>query len=87
MASYRTLAAQPGKAVAANVGNVERALAGAAKVLEATFEFPYLAHAALEPLNAVARIQDGRVEIWGGHQMPDIYQAIAAQVAGVTRTR
>ncbi len=84
MASYRTLAAQPGKAVAANVGNVERALAGAAKVLEATFEFPYLAHAALEPLNAVARIQDGRVEIWGGHQMPDIYQAIAAQVAGVT---
>ncbi len=84
MASYRTLAAQPGKAVAANTGNVERAMAGAAKVLEATYEFPYLAHAALEPLNAVARIQDGRVEVWGGHQMPDIYQAIAAQVAGVT---
>ncbi len=84
MASYRTLAAQPGKAVAANTGNVERAMAGAAKVLEATYEFPYLAHAALEPLNAVARIQEGRVEVWGGHQMPDIYQAIAAQVAGVT---
>ncbi len=84
MASYRALAAQPGKAVAANTGNVERAMAGAAKVLEATYEFPYLAHAALEPLNAVARIQEGRVEVWGGHQMPDIYQAIAAQVAGVT---
>ncbi len=84
MASYRSLAAQPGKAVAANTGNVERAFAGAAKVLEATYEFPYLAHAALEPLNAVARIQEGRVEVWGGHQMPDIYQAIAAQVAGVT---
>jgi isoquinoline 1-oxidoreductase beta subunit len=84
MASYRSLAAQPGKAVAANVGNVDRAMAGAAKLLEATYEFPYLAHAALEPLNAVARIENGRVEIWGGHQMPDIYQAIAAQVAGVT---
>ncbi len=59
-----------GQAVAANVGNVERAVAGAAKVLEATFEFPYLAHAALEPLNAVARIQDGRVEVWAGTRCP-----------------
>ncbi len=84
MAEYRRIAAQPGKAVAANVGQAERALAGAAKTVEATYEFPYLAHAALEPLNAVARIEDGRVEVWGGHQMPDIYQAIAAQVAGVT---
>jgi isoquinoline 1-oxidoreductase subunit beta len=56
-------------------------------VLEATFEFPYLAHAALEPLNAVARIENGRVDVWGGHQMPDIYQAIAAQTAGVTPDR
>ena len=63
---------------------VAAALAGAAKVLGATFEFPYLAHAALEPMNAVARIENGRVEVWGGHQMPDIYQAIAANIAGVT---
>ncbi|MGL4241330.1 MAG: molybdopterin cofactor-binding domain-containing protein, partial [Beijerinckiaceae bacterium] len=84
MAAYRDMARKPGKAVAANIGNAERAFASAARVLEATFEFPYLAHAALEPMNAVARIQDGRVEVWGGHQMPDIYQAIAAQAAGVT---
>jgi len=83
MASYRETAKKPSAVVAANVGDVDKALAGAAKVLEATFEFPYLAHAALEPMNAVARIQDGRVEVWGGHQMPDIYQAIAAQIAGV----
>jgi len=84
MASYRDIAAKPGKAVATNIGDADRAMAGAAKVIEATFEFPYLAHAALEPLNAVARIADGRAEVWGGHQMPDIYQAIAAQIAGVT---
>jgi isoquinoline 1-oxidoreductase subunit beta len=84
MAEYRTIAKGPGKANATNTGNAQQAIGGAAKVLEATFEFPYLAHAALEPLNAVARIQDGRVDVWGGHQMPDIYQAIAAQVAGVT---
>jgi CO/xanthine dehydrogenase Mo-binding subunit len=50
-ASYRELAARPG-AVARNEGDVDGAFAKAAKVLEATFEFPYLAHAALEPMNA-----------------------------------
>jgi isoquinoline 1-oxidoreductase beta subunit len=84
MAEYRAVAAKPGKAVATNKGDADAAFARAAKVIEATFEFPFLAHAALEPMNAVARIVDGKVEVWGGHQMPDIYQAIAAQVAGVT---
>ncbi len=87
MGEYRTIAKGAGKANATNVGDADAAMRGAAKVVEATFEFPYLAHAALEPMNAVARIQDGRVEVWGGHQMPDIYQAIAAQVAGVTPDR
>jgi isoquinoline 1-oxidoreductase subunit beta len=87
MASYRETAKKPSLVAAANVGSVDTAMAGAAKVLEATFEFPYLAHAALEPLNAVARIENGRVDVWGGHQMPDIYQAIAAQVADVTPDR
>jgi isoquinoline 1-oxidoreductase subunit beta len=85
MAEYRDIATkQAGKAVATNTGNVAQGLRSAARVLEATFEFPYLAHAALEPLNAMARIENGRVEVWGGHQMPDIYQQIAAGVAGVT---
>ena len=87
IATYKTISKGPGRVRATNIGNVDAALATSAKVLEATFEFPYLAHAALEPLNAVARITDGRVEVWGGHQMPDIYQAIAAQVAGVTPDR
>ncbi|HEX2727315.1 MAG TPA: molybdopterin cofactor-binding domain-containing protein, partial [Beijerinckiaceae bacterium] len=83
-ATYRDLAARPGT-VARNEGDVDGAFAKAAKVIEATFEFPYLAHAALEPLNAVAaRGADGFVEVWGGHQMPDLYQAAAAQVAGTT---
>lgn len=84
MASYRELAAKPGAATATNIGDVEKAFAGAAKVIEATYEFPYLAHAPLEPLNAVARIDNGRVEVWGGHQMPDVYAAISAKIAGVT---
>jgi isoquinoline 1-oxidoreductase subunit beta len=82
--SYRELASQPG-AIARDEGDVEGALARAAKVIEATFEFPYLAHAALEPMNAVARrAEDGIIEVWGGHQMPDLYQAAAARVAETT---
>ena len=84
MTSYRKLAAEPGGAVAANIGDVDKAMTGAARVLETTYEFPYLAHAALEPLNAIARIEGGRVEVWGGHQMPDLYGFISAKIAGVT---
>lgn len=85
MAEYNKLADGPAKATARNDGDAAAALASADKVVEGHYEFPYLAHASIEPLNAVARIDaDGTVEVWGGHQMPDIYQAAAAQVAGTT---
>lgn len=84
MATYREIAKKPGAAIATNTGDVEKGFAGAVKVIEATYEFPYLAHAALEPMNALARIENGVVEVWGGHQMPDVYQGIAAKIAGVT---
>jgi isoquinoline 1-oxidoreductase beta subunit len=65
-------------------GDTAAAFAGAAKTVEAVFEFPFLAHAALEPLNAVARINaDGTVEVWGAHQAPGWHQMAAAQIAGV----
>ncbi len=84
LGEYRDLSARSGKVVARNDGDAEKAFASAAKVMEATYEFPYLAHAALEPLNAVAQKNGDLIEIWGGHQMPDLYQYIASQVAGVT---
>jgi isoquinoline 1-oxidoreductase beta subunit len=85
VAQYNELAKKPGTATARNEGDIDQGFATAAKVLEASFEFPYLAHAALEPLNAVARLNaDGTLEVWGGHQMPDLYQAMAAQTAGIT---
>ena len=85
VAEYRAAADKGGEAVAANVGDVDAAFAKAAKVIEASYEFPYLAHAPLEPINAAARMNaDGTLEVWGGHQMPDVYQAVAAKVAGIT---
>ncbi len=84
MAEYRAQTAKPGIATARNDGNVEDGFKAAAKVMEATFEFPYLVHAAIEPLNAVAQKTGDMIEVWGGHQMPDLYQYIASQVAGTT---
>jgi isoquinoline 1-oxidoreductase beta subunit len=82
LAEYLRQADQPG-AVAASRGDADGAMAKAAKVIEATYQFPYLAHAALEPMNAVAQKTGDTVEVWGGHQMPDLYQGVAAQIAGV----
>ena len=84
-ADYRAASDNGGAVVATNIGDVDAAFAKAAKVIEARYEFPYLAHAPLEPINAAARMNlDGTLEVWGGHQMPDLYQAVAARVAGVT---
>jgi len=81
-AEYLKQVDEPGL-VAANRGDVDGAMKNAAKVIEATYQFPYLAHAALEPMDAVAQKNGDVLEIWGGHQMPDLYQAVASQIAGV----
>ena len=84
MAEYKALARSGrGAAVARHDGDAPATLRGAARVVEAEFEFPYLAHAAMEPLDAAARMQDGLLEIWAGHQMPDLYQQVAAQIMGI----
>lgn len=85
MAEYNKTADGPAAASARNDGDAAGVLASASKVVEGHYEFPYLAHASIEPLNAVARVnEDGTIDVWGGHQMPDIYQAAAAQVGGTT---
>lgn len=79
---YEALSKQDGK-VALQRGDAAGKLAKAAKTLEATYRFPYLAHAALEPLNAVIHKDGERLHIHGGLQMPDAVQAACAQIAGV----
>ncbi len=85
MAMYHDMAGKAPAAVARKDGDVDAAFASATKVIEASFEFPYLAHAAMEPLNAVARKnEDGTLEVWGGHQFPDVYQTLASEIVGIT---
>jgi len=82
IADYRELVKKPGLE-AAKQGDVDAALAGAAKKLEAVYEFPYLAHAPMEPLNATVRLERGQCEIWAGTQFQGLDQKIAAKICGI----
>jgi len=82
MAEYKKLAATPGK-VARNDGDAAKAIDGAAKKFEAAFEFPYLAHAAMEPMNCVAKLGADRCEIWNGEQFHTADQAAVARTVGL----
>lgn len=74
---------EPGD-VAEAEGDVAGAFARAARVIEAEYEAPYLAHAQLEPPSAVARFaDDGTLDVWLPNQMPEAFQAASAEVAGL----
>lgn len=63
-------------------GDVETALAGA-DVIEAEYRAPYLAHAPLEPISAIVRVEDDRVDVWTGTQIPRFVQGNVAKLTGV----
>lgn len=65
-------------------GEPSPALSGAAVKVEALYRAPYLAHAAMEPINCTAQVADGRVTLWAATQSPSFARAIAARVAGVS---
>jgi isoquinoline 1-oxidoreductase subunit beta len=82
IAEYRRLAEQPA-ASARKDGDAAAAIKGAAKQLTASYEFPYLAHAPMEPLDAVVKLTADSCEIWAGDQFQTIDQANAAKTAGL----
>jgi isoquinoline 1-oxidoreductase beta subunit len=81
-AAYRVLARQPGSS-ARREGDPEAAIAGAARVFEAVYEFPYLAHAPMEPLDCVVRLTPEGCVVWAGSQLQTVDQAVVAAVVGL----
>ncbi|HET9701328.1 MAG TPA: xanthine dehydrogenase family protein molybdopterin-binding subunit, partial [Burkholderiales bacterium] len=64
-------------------GDAEAAIAGAAKTFSAEFVFPYLAHAAMEPLNCVVRLGKDGCEFWNGEQFQTVDQATLSRLLGI----
>jgi isoquinoline 1-oxidoreductase beta subunit len=82
MEEYHRLADQAGP-VAAKRGDIAAGFSSAAKTVEARFDFPYLAHAPMEPLDCVVRLMPTSCEIWAGDQFQTIDQANAAAALGL----
>lgn len=70
---------------AAAIGDIETAMAGdGVTIVESEITFPFLAHAPMEPLDAVlVRAADGGVDCYSGAQFPGMDKAVIAEVCGV----
>jgi isoquinoline 1-oxidoreductase beta subunit len=82
LAEFKRLAGRPG-IVARSEGDAAKAMASAVKTLDAAFEFPYLAHAAMEPMDCVVKLSATGCEIWNGAQSQTGDQIAVAQVVGL----
>jgi len=69
--------------IARNDGNIEKAMSGAPKMLEAIYETPYLSHSPLEPLNATVNLQPDRLDVWVGTQDAEAALGAAARASGL----
>lgn len=65
-----------------NNGDVETALSDG-EFLTAEYRAPYLAHAPLEPINAIVRVDEDRAEVWTGTQIPRFIQANVSRITGI----
>jgi isoquinoline 1-oxidoreductase subunit beta len=82
--AFAAAAARSGEVVR-QTGDVDSALKGAARTVEAVYQAPYLAHACMEPMNCTAHVPSGggRCEIWAPTQNPQGIQRAAARVTGI----
>lgn len=79
---YQEHLVKPG-VIAQNLGDAKAALDKAANKLQATYKFPYLAHATLEPMNCTAHVEKDRCRIWVPTQGQTLAQMTAAKITGL----
>jgi isoquinoline 1-oxidoreductase subunit beta len=64
-------------------GDVDAALASAAKVVDASYYYPFISHANLEPQNCTASFKDGKLEIWAPSQNPQPGRELVVKTLGI----
>jgi isoquinoline 1-oxidoreductase beta subunit len=82
MEDFKKLMNTPGF-VADKRGDAGAALSKASRKITADYEFPYLAHAPMEPMNCTINYDGTKAELWSGHQMPTWDRAVAAKILGL----
>ena len=68
-------------------GDAAKAESSAARMIEAQYKAPYLAHATMEPMNCTAQFKAGALEIWAPTQVPGLARSAAAKVANVSANK
>ncbi len=81
-ARYREAAGKEGR-VAGKQGDIGAAMAAPARLIEADYEFPYLAHAAMEPMNCLVKLSAEQCEVWNGEQFQTVDQMAIAKYLGL----
>lgn len=79
---YLAKADEPGAPVS-SVGDAEAGLESAASVVEATYQFPFLAHAPMEPIDVTVLFDGEQASFWTGSQVQTLDQNVAAQILGI----
>ncbi len=67
-------------------GDVDASLKGAAKVVEATYEYPFIAHVTMEPQGATAHWKDGKLEMWSTSTLPVNGRELVAKTLGIEQS-
>lgn len=80
-------ASQKSGVVARKEGDVAKAMAGATTRLEAVYQAPFLAHAAMEPMNCTVHVRPDGCDVWVGNQVVSRAQATVAEVTGLPRDK
>jgi isoquinoline 1-oxidoreductase subunit beta len=71
--------------VVRNIGDADAEFAKGGKVHEADYYVPLLAHAAMEPLVALAEFKDGKATLWAPTQNPQAVQDIVSKELGIPK--
>jgi isoquinoline 1-oxidoreductase beta subunit len=84
----RVVESGEGMLLARDQGDVKAELARATHAIDAVYEMPFLAHAAMEPNNAACyRREDGRLDVWASTQAPEYTAMAAVRASGLPRER
>jgi len=77
------LAKRPPQMTIRKDGDVEAALKQAARIIDASYSYPFLAHATMEPQNCTAHFKNGRLEVWAPTQNIGRGRALCSRVLGI----